>query len=370
MFSRQLNQRIRSKLTTRALLPVTGISAAASVQPVFRAAPLLSRGYASEAAPKKGSSNLFLTLGLASLGGVAGYYYHTSNQVAVKKTLGEEKKKPIDYVQIYKDIADILDDSDYDDGSYGPVFFRLAWHSSGTYDKVTKTGGSNGATMRFSPESNHGANNGLDIARNLLEKIHAKHPDISYGDLWTLAAVCSIQEMGGPTIPWRAGREDALSAQSCTPEGRLPDGSKKEDHIRDIFYRMGFNDKEIVALVGGGHTVGRCHAERSGFEGPWNESPTLFNNEYFKALVEREWVKKNLANGGWQWVAKENPDVMMLPAEFSMFIDKEFKKYFLIYAKDEEKFFEDFKDAFKKLIELGVPFDGTEKEYKFKTLNV
>jgi hypothetical protein len=35
----------------------------------------------------------------------------------------------------------------YDDGSYGPVFVRLAWHASGTYDKDTKTGGSNGATM-------------------------------------------------------------------------------------------------------------------------------------------------------------------------------------------------------------------------------
>lgn len=37
----------------------------------------------------------------------------------------------------------------YDDGSYGPVLVRLAWHASGTYDKETKTGGSNGATMRM-----------------------------------------------------------------------------------------------------------------------------------------------------------------------------------------------------------------------------
>lgn len=27
------------------------------------------------------------------------------------------------------------------DGSYGPIFLRLAWHSSGTYDKDTNTGG-------------------------------------------------------------------------------------------------------------------------------------------------------------------------------------------------------------------------------------
>ena len=39
-------------------------------------------------------------------------------------------------------------------------------------------------------------------------------------------------------------------------------------HIRDVFYRMGFNDREIVALVGA-HTLGECHADRSGFVGPW-----------------------------------------------------------------------------------------------------
>jgi catalase (peroxidase I) len=38
------------------------------------------------------------------------------------------------------------------DGSYGPVLLRLAWHSSGTYDVTTGTGGSNYATMRFEPE--------------------------------------------------------------------------------------------------------------------------------------------------------------------------------------------------------------------------
>lgn len=47
--------------------------------------------------------------------------------------------------------------------------------------------------MRFEPEALHGANNGLNIARGLLEKVKQEFPWISYGDLWTLAGVCAIQ---------------------------------------------------------------------------------------------------------------------------------------------------------------------------------
>ena len=96
-------------------------------------------------------------------------------------------------------------------------------------------------------------------------KVKAKFPWITYSDLWTLAGVCAIQEMGGPIIPWRPGRVDK-DLTACTPDGRLPDGSKGARHIRDIFYRMGFNDQEIVALSGA-HALGRCHSDRSGFKG-------------------------------------------------------------------------------------------------------
>jgi Peroxidase len=51
------------------------------------------------------------------------------------------------------------------------VLVRLAWHASGTYDKETGTGGSGGATMRFSPEAEHGANAGLKHARDFLEPV-------------------------------------------------------------------------------------------------------------------------------------------------------------------------------------------------------
>jgi catalase (peroxidase I) len=56
-----------------------------------------------------------------------------------------------------------------------------------------------------------------------------------------------------------------------------------QDHLRVIFNRMGFNDQEIVALSGA-HALGRCHTDRSGFDGPWQFSPTTFSNEYFRLL--------------------------------------------------------------------------------------
>lgn len=72
-------------------------------------------------------------------------------------------------------IHDLLDDAD----DLGPTIVRLAWHASGTYDKVSATGGSDGAKMRFKPESAHGANAGLEVARSALEPVKKLFPNIS-----------------------------------------------------------------------------------------------------------------------------------------------------------------------------------------------
>lgn len=261
---------------------------------------------------------------------------------------------PEDYAQVKKAIADVLDHDDYDDGSYGPVLVRLAWHTSGTYDKATGTGGSNGATMRFAPESAWGANAGLKVARDLLEPVKKKFGWISYADLWTLAGATAIEEMGGPEIAWRPGRSDKDEATHVPlPDGRLPDGDKGSDHIRDIFYRMGFNDQEIVALVGA-HALGRCHPDRSGWDGPWTNAPTTFSNQYFVELKENKWRKKKW-DGPEQY---EDPTgtLMMLPTDMALIWDRKFRKFVDLYAKDDDKFREDFAKAFSKLMELGVPF--------------
>jgi len=273
----------------------------------------------------------------------------SSVAVGLGVALAEAKKDAVDYNAVRKDIAAILDKEDWDDGSLGPVFVRLAWHASGTYEKATNAGGSDGATMRFEPESTDGANKGLQYARAFLQPIKDKYPGISYGDLWTLASVVAIEEMGGPKIPWRSGRRDADN-KSVPPNGRLPDAAQAQDHIRYIFYRMGFNDQEIVALAGA-HSMGRCHRDRSGFEGPWTRAPTTFSNEYFRLLLDEKWTERKW-NGPRQF-QDSTGELMMLPADLAFIQDSEFRKWVEKYKNDDNLFRQHFASAFTKLLELG-----------------
>ncbi|KAH0871673.1 hypothetical protein HID58_078695 [Brassica napus] len=157
-----------------------------------------------------------------------------------------------------------------------PIMLRLAWHDAGTYDAQSKTGGPNGS-IRNEEEYTHGANSGLKIALELCEGVKAKHPKITYADLYQLAGVVAVEVTGGPDISFQPGRKDS---NVCPREGRLPDAKKDFQHLRDVFYRMGLSDKDIVALSGG-HTLGRAHPERSGFDGPWTQEPLKFDNSYF-----------------------------------------------------------------------------------------
>jgi cytochrome c peroxidase len=282
------------------------------------------------------------------------------------KIKGPFQPKFEDYQKVYDAVAKKLqDEDDYDDGSYGPVLLRLAWHASGTYDKETGTGGSNGATMRFAPEGDHGANAGLKAARDFVEPIKQQFPWISYSDLWILSGVCAIQEMQGPKVPFRPGRTDR-DFSFCTPDGRLPDASKGSSHIRDIFGRMGFDDREMVALSGA-HALGRCHTDRSGFDGPWTFSPTTLTNDYYKLLLEEKWSWKKW-NGPKQFEDVKTKTLMMLPTDMELIKDKSFKSYTEKYARDNDLFFKDFSDAVLRLFELGVPFTTSEEQrWTFKS---
>lgn len=263
------------------------------------------------------------------------------------------KEQNVDIKKIKEELGDYIDENN----AMGNTFIRLAWHSCGSYDKKTGTGGSRNGTIRFKQELAHGGNAGLWKAVEELQPFVKAHPEISEADLIILAGITALEEFGGPEIPFRLGRVDG-GEELVPAEGNLPDADKGTkpktiQHVRDVFYRMGFNDREIVALIGA-HALGRCYTSRSGYSGPWTNAEWTFSNEYFRLLVEEKWTIK-------QWDGPEqyedsSKQLMMLPADMALIWDPEFAKYVKMYAKDEELFFKDFAAAFTKLTELGVKF--------------
>ncbi|KAK6943745.1 hem peroxidase, partial [Dillenia turbinata] len=223
-----------------------------------------------------------------------------------------------------------------------PLVLRLAWHSAGTYDVKTKTGGPFG-TIRNPEELAHEVNRGLEIAVRLLEPIKKQFPILSYADFYQLAGIVAVEITGGPEIPFHPGREDKPESP---PEGRLPDAKKGADHLRDVFGHMGLSDKDTVTLSGG-HTLGRCHKERSDFEGAWTTNPLIFDNSYFKELLRAE------KEGHIKLPSEEKEGLIQLPSDRALLEDPVFRPFVEKYALDEDAFFADYAEAHLKLSELG-----------------
>lgn len=244
-----------------------------------------------------------------------------------------------------------------------PIMVRLGWHDAGTYNKDIEEwpqrGGANGS-LRFEVELKHGANAGLVNALKLLQPIKDKYSEVTYADLFQLASATAIEEAGGPKIPMKYGRVEVTGPEQCPEEGRLPDAGPPSpaQHLRDVFYRMGLNDKDIVALSGA-HTLGRSRPERSGWgkpetkytkDGPgapggqsWTAQWLKFDNSYFKDIKE-----------------KRDADLLVLPTDAALFEDPSFKVCAEKYAADQEAFFKDYAESHAKLSNLGAKFDPPE----------
>ncbi|KAJ6391672.1 hypothetical protein OIU77_025609 [Salix suchowensis] len=244
-----------------------------------------------------------------------------------------------------------------------PILVRLGWHDSGTYNKNIeewpRRGGANGS-LRFDIELKHAANAGLVNALNLIKPIKDKYSGVTFADLFQLASATAIEEAGGPKIPMKYGRVDVSAPADCPEEGRLPAAGppKPADHLREVFYRMGLNDREIVALSGA-HTLGRSRPERSGWGKPetkytkngpgapggqsWTAKWLKFDNSYFKDIKERK-----------------DDDLLVLPTDAALFEDPSFKVYAEKYAEDQEALFKDYAEAHAKLSNLGAKFDPQE----------
>ena len=248
------------------------------------------------------------------------------------------------------------------------LILRLGFHSANTFDEnatPSLQGGTEGATMRFPPESTDGPNAGLSVAIRRLGNFIDTHPwasTISIADLWTKASTVAIKVTGGPDIPVESGRLDAPTEQGerqiqVPPNGRITFPSMTFSQLRDNFQRMGLTDREMVVLSGG-HTLGEAHRTISGHEGQWTQNKGTFNNEYFRNLINEVWTETNTSPNGnpvpRQFRNADNT-LMMLPTDMFLIQDQNLRNIVEEYANDEQLFFQDFSNAFAKLMRKGCP---------------
>jgi len=326
-------------------------------------------------------------------------------------------------------------------GNYGPLFVRLAWHCSGTYRNSDGKGGCGGGGQRFEPLRSWDDNVNLDKARALLAPIKAKYGSgLSWGDLIIATGTIAMREMGTPLPQFCLGRDDESDGTSnlalgingmpetadppceiqgickdpvgsgtigliyVNPEGPVveaggspvPDPALSAIDIRDVFSRMGQDDRATVALIGGGHAFGKCHGAcpdgqglspseayakndsmawqgtcgegdlkgkgpntfTSGFEGPWTTTPTTWGNEFFTSLLDREWEKITGPADHFQWRVKnaktyEDKMIMRLTSDLALLHDERYLKIVKEFAADQSALDSAFAHAWFKLTHSG-----------------
>lgn len=343
------------------------------------------------------------------------------------------------YDSLKSDIRRVLTDSQdwwpADFGNYGPLFIRMAWHSAGTYRTADGRGGASEGQQRFAPLNSWPDNANLDKARRLLWPIKQKYGSkISWADLMILTGNVALESMGFETIGFSGGRADVWEPQSniywgketkwlddqrysgkrdlenplaavqmgliyVNPEGPNgnPDPLAAAIDIRETFARMGMNDEETVALIAGGHTLGKTHgagaathvshepeaagieeqglgwksdyksgkgadAITSGLEVTWTSTPTEWSHQFFKILFKYEWELTKSPAGAHQWVAKTNdaiiPDAFdatksqkptMLTTDLSLRFDPVYEKISRNFLEHPEQFDQAFARAWFKL---------------------
>ena len=345
----------------------------------------------------------------------------------------------LDYYELKEDLSNLMTDSQdwwpADYGHYGGLFIRLAWHSAGTYRTGDGRGGTREGRHRFAPQNSWPDNANLDKARRLLWPIKQKYGSkISWADLMILAGNVALESTGFKTLGFAGGRKDVWEPASNiywgSEENMLEDGRYSEDRdlekplaavqmgliyvnpegpngnpdpvaaakdIRETFGRMGMNDVETVALIAGGHTLGKTHgagaashvgpepeaagieeqgmgwksdfksgkgadAITSGLEVIWTATPTKWNHMYFRMLFDNEWELTKSPAGANQWVAKDVGEIFpdafdsekkhrptMLTTDLSLRFDPVYEKISKEFYDNPEKFDDAFAKAWFKL---------------------
>ncbi len=299
----------------------------------------------------------------------------------------------LDLKAVKADINAALTDSQSwwpaDYGNYAGLFIRLAWHSAGTYRSGDGRGGSDGGQIRFEPLNSWPDNGNLDKARRVLWPVKQKYgAALSWSDLIILSGNVALENTGFKTYGFAGGRADAWEPELVYwgpetkfltsernaegdnldnplgatemgliyvnpegPEGN-PDILKSAQQIRTTFARMGMSDEETVALIVGGHTIGKMHGARkastcvgkepaaegveaqglgwknscgigvgtdattSGLEGAWTATPVNWSSNYLDNLYAFEWKLTTSPAGAKQWEPVNAEQVKFVPDAF------------------------------------------------------
>ncbi len=359
-----------------------------------------------------------------------------SNPLGEKFNYAEEFKK-LDYAALKGDLKALLTDSQdwwpADWGTYAGLFIRMAWHGAGTYRTVDGRGGAGRGQQRFAPLNSWPDNVSLDKARRLLWPVKQKYGQkISWADLMILAGNVALENSGFRTFGFGAGREDvwepdqdvnwgdekawlahrspetlAKNPLAATEMGLIyvnPEGPNASGDplsaaaaIRATFGNMAMDDEEIVALIAGGHTLGKTHgasaashvgaapeaasieqmglgwsssygsgsgadAITSGLDVVWTQTPTQWSNNFFENLFKFEWVQTRSPAGAIQFEAKDAPEIVpdpfdpakkrkptMLVTDLTLRVDPAFEKISRRFLNDPQAFNEAFARAWFKL---------------------
>ncbi|KIM42111.1 hypothetical protein M413DRAFT_70963 [Hebeloma cylindrosporum] len=126
---------------------------------------------------------------------------------------------------------------------------RFAYHDMATHNAEAGTGGLD-ASLYY--ELDRQENVGLGMRVTSFDFVDFPGKYVSRSDIIAIGTVVAVAECGGPTIPLRMGRVDALVAG---PAG-VPEPQQDLASHTASFRRQGFTQSEMIGLVACGHTFG------------------------------------------------------------------------------------------------------------------